>query len=124
MLDPVAMRSICSGRGTSHLEVPGERPASRCLGGQGSVPSYHIKAIPCLSPSSKLECACRRILHRPSDLQWRLLSYKEADEALAITDLQRLEHASLASVTPIDTGAELSKHSHGRHVESGAGACS
>lgn len=47
---------------------------------------------------------CRRILHRPSDLQWRLLSYKDADEPLAITDLQRLEHASLASVIPITPG--------------------
>ena len=48
---------------------------------------------------------CRRILHRPADLQWRLLSYQGADDDLAITDLQRLEHASLASVIPIDAGA-------------------
>ncbi|CAL5229719.1 g13095 [Coccomyxa viridis] len=45
----------------------------------------------------------RRVTHP----YWRLLSYKEADEALAITDLQRLEHASLASVIPIDTGKIL-----------------
>ena len=43
-------------------------------------------------------------MHRPADLQWRLLSYKGTDEDLAITDLQRLEHVSLASVTPIDPG--------------------
>ena len=53
---------------------------------------------------------CRRILHRPADLQWRLLSYQGADDDLAITDLQRLEHASLASVIPIDAGAPTPCH--------------
>ena len=41
-------------------------------------------------------------------MQWRLLSYKGADEDLAITDLQRMEHASLPSVTPITPGAKRS----------------
>ena len=39
-------------------------------------------------------------------MQWRLLSYKGADEDLAITDLQRMEHASLPSVIPITPGAD------------------
>ena len=61
-------------------------------------------------------------MHRPADLQWRLLSYKGADEDLAITDLQRLEHISLASVTPIDPG-EYSPQIHWAHcVRAGAGA--
>lgn len=53
-------------------------------------------------------CWCRRILYRPADMQWRLLSYKSSDEPLAITDLQRMEHASLPSVIPITPGAEPS----------------
>lgn len=52
------------------------------------------------------QCWCRRVLHRPADMQWRLLSYKGADEDLAITDLQRMEHASLPSVIPITPGAD------------------
>ena len=41
-------------------------------------------------------------------MQWRLLSYKGSDEPLAITDLQRMEHASLLSVIPIKPGAKPS----------------
>ena len=100
---------MTAGVGDIHLQDSGEQPASHCVGDRVLV----CACLPIvlthpfrLSPGSKLECACRRILHRPSDLQWRLLSYREADEALAITDLQRLEHASLASVIPIDTGAQ------------------
>ena len=51
-------------------------------------------------------CWCRRVLHRPADMQWRLLSYKGAAEDLAITDLQRMEHALLPSVITITPGAK------------------
>ena len=46
----------------------------------------------------------RRVLHRPSDLAWRLLAYSDPDEPLTQTDLQRLEGAAPPRVTPIAPG--------------------
>ncbi len=49
----------------------------------------------------------RRLLHRPRDLNWRLLRYSDPDAPLAHSTLDRLSGAPPPSVQPISPGGHL-----------------
>ena len=53
----------------------------------------------------------RRVLHRPADMAWRLLSYSDPDEPLAQTDVERLQGAAPPQVTLIAPGEEAGSDS-------------